>query len=505
MRVLLPFYKPDSSESSASSSDEEEEQKSSVAGIRKKKASSPLAENVSAPAAGGERAVLENPFDFATKEPVSNTARKTKKCKTKHSDDAKPESQKAEDDEDGPKKLPSKSTVALPEDSARLTKANQSSLLPSLGEFAPCAASNSQESNPKKRSAKEGPSADHEPAPIESGAVVENPQTKILPPPTVASASISSVSLKPSPKSATNNSAFTSAAAIKRPRTDLKPPAKDLSKPPPPPVGEDIKTMAVGGKHRGGDTSSSDDDEEEETPPVYADHPANFWVEPAENEPPVMQNQPPPAAALVATASSAVPAQSGSNPDDPAQDFVLPEMQDQPQKEEQQQLPAAAKQQPEPAEQEPSLDEFRETLKKQGLEMIEQAGDGNCLFRAVSLQVYGQSDNHAEVRERCLDFMAQNEEHYSNFVAATDEDRTFQDYIARKRRDGVHGNHAEIQAVSELYNRPVEVYSVDTSSPSCKPMNIFHAEYKTSDPPIRLSYHDGNHYNAVVDPLVPTA
>ena len=37
------------------------------------------------------------------------------------------------------------------------------------------------------------------------------------------------------------------------------------------------------------------------------------------------------------------------------------------------------------------------------------------------------------------------------------------------------------------------------------PLNIFHAEYKTSDAPIRLSYHDGNHYNAVIDPLVPTA
>lgn len=36
-------------------------------------------------------------------------------------------------------------------------------------------------------------------------------------------------------------------------------------------------------------------------------------------------------------------------------------------------------------------------------------------------------------------------------------------------------------------------------------MNIFHQEYKTSDPPIRVSYHDGNHYNAVIDPLVPTA
>ena len=40
---------------------------------------------------------------------------------------------------------------------------------------------------------------------------------------------------------------------------------------------------------------------------------------------------------------------------------------------------------------------------------------------------------------------------------------------------------------------------------TAKPINIFQSEYKTSDTPIRLSYHDGNHYNAVVDPLCPTA
>ena len=37
------------------------------------------------------------------------------------------------------------------------------------------------------------------------------------------------------------------------------------------------------------------------------------------------------------------------------------------------------------------------------------------------------------------------------------------------------------------------------------PINIFHADYKTCDVPIRLSYHDGEHYNAVIDPLTPTA
>ena len=66
----------------------------------------------------------------------------------------------------------------------------------------------------------------------------------------------------------------------------------------------------------------------------------------------------------------------------------------------------------------------------------------------------------------------------------------------------MHGNNPEIQAISELFNRPIEVYCPENGA---APLNIFHAEYKTEDAPIRLSYHDGNHYNAVVDPLVPTA
>lgn len=142
---------------------------------------------------------------------------------------------------------------------------------------------------------------------------------------------------------------------------------------------------------------------------------------------------------------------------------------------------------------------FAESLKRRGLEVAEQDSDGNCLFRAVSLQVYGDSSNHGEVRRRCLDFMAKDEAHFSSFIT----DEPFRDYIHRKRRDGVHGNNPEIQAISELFNRPVEVFDAEVSAE--KPLNIFHAEYKTADKPIRVSYHDGNHYNAVIDPLCPTA
>ena len=33
------------------------------------------------------------------------------------------------------------------------------------------------------------------------------------------------------------------------------------------------------------------------------------------------------------------------------------------------------------------------------------AEDGNCLFRAVSDQVYGDAEMHGETRQMCIDYM----------------------------------------------------------------------------------------------------
>eukprot|EP00056_Hartaetosiga_gracilis_P007695 m.111387 g.111387 ORF g.111387 m.111387 type:complete len:274 (-) comp12763_c0_seq1:57-878(-) len=86
--------------------------------------------------------------------------------------------------------------------------------------------------------------------------------------------------------------------------------------------------------------------------------------------------------------------------------------------------------------------------------------------------------------------MKQNSEHFKQFV--NDED--FDYYLDRKSLSFTHGNHVEIQAASELYNRTVEVYSYDSV-----PLNIFQHEHPCAHP-LRISYHNNNHYNAVFDP-----
>ncbi|CAL9121171.1 unnamed protein product [Musa acuminata var. zebrina] len=124
-----------------------------------------------------------------------------------------------------------------------------------------------------------------------------------------------------------------------------------------------------------------------------------------------------------------------------------------------------------------------------GFEVKKMLEDGNCLFRAVADQVYGDPEAYDMARQMCVDYMEKERDHFSQFVT-----EGFTSYCKRKRRDKVYGNNIEIQAFAEMYNRPIHIYSYST-----EPINIFQGNYITDTPPIRLSYHHGNHYNSLLD------
>jgi OTU domain-containing protein 5 len=72
-------------------------------------------------------------------------------------------------------------------------------------------------------------------------------------------------------------------------------------------------------------------------------------------------------------------------------------------------------------------------------------------------QIYGDEEFHGTVRKLCMDYMVKNADHFSQFIT---ED--FKDYVTRKREDHVHGNHVEMQAIAEIFSRPIEVYEYST-------------------------------------------
>ncbi|XP_048029247.1 OTU domain-containing protein 5b [Megalobrama amblycephala] len=134
---------------------------------------------------------------------------------------------------------------------------------------------------------------------------------------------------------------------------------------------------------------------------------------------------------------------------------------------------------------------FEKALReKKGFEIKKMKEDGACLFRAVADQVYGDQDMHDVVRKQCMDYLTKNADYFSSYVT---ED--FTTYINRKRKNNCHGNHIEMQAMAEMYNRPVEVYQNGV-----EPINTFHGIQENNDEPIRVSYHKNIHYNSVVNP-----
>ncbi|XP_058062928.1 OTU domain-containing protein 5 [Anopheles bellator] len=134
---------------------------------------------------------------------------------------------------------------------------------------------------------------------------------------------------------------------------------------------------------------------------------------------------------------------------------------------------------------------FAKDLSERGFILHEMEEDGACLFRAISLQIYGDQGMHEEIRHQTMNYIYQNREYFAQFVT---ED--IADYVKRKRANHVHGNHIEIQAMSEMYNRSVELYCYQI-----EPINIFNSDQiNNGNEPLRLSYQRGSHYNAIVNP-----
>jgi len=115
-------------------------------------------------------------------------------------------------------------------------------------------------------------------------------------------------------------------------------------------------------------------------------------------------------------------------------------------------------------------------------------GDGNCLFRAVSDQIYGTDAHHRLIRHACCDYILSERDYFVQFVEGED----LKSYAERKRQDGVWADDLEIQALSEIYDRPIEIYAY-----RAEPMRTFHEE-RSGSSVIRLSYHGNEHYNSVV-------
>jgi hypothetical protein len=157
---------------------------------------------------------------------------------------------------------------------------------------------------------------------------------------------------------------------------------------------------------------------------------------------------------------------------------------------------------------------FRQKLKENGLVLEKMAPDGNCLFRAVAHQVYGDADKHDALRNACCDYMLSDgqKEHLENFV-----DGDFKKYVEKMRKPKTWGGNLEIEAMQEMFDRAIEIHSADVISEETN-KTTFKKDFESSNTPetprnsvtdvnqpisLKISYHGKSHYNSLVDPKHP--
>ena len=81
-------------------------------------------------------------------------------------------------------------------------------------------------------------------------------------------------------------------------------------------------------------------------------------------------------------------------------------------------------------------------------------GDGNCLFRALSDQLYGTPSKHPELRQQICDHIALHKARYEPFV---EDDRGLGDHLRAMRENATYGGHMELSAFANMVRRNVKV------------------------------------------------
>ncbi|CDO69973.1 hypothetical protein BN946_scf184836.g47 [Trametes cinnabarina] len=93
-------------------------------------------------------------------------------------------------------------------------------------------------------------------------------------------------------------------------------------------------------------------------------------------------------------------------------------------------------------------------LRQLGLYAAHTIGDGNCLFRALSDQLYGTPSHHLKLRQDICDWIEAHKERYAPFV---EDERGLEHHLSCMRQPATYGGHLELSAFAHMTKRNVKV------------------------------------------------
>lgn len=115
--------------------------------------------------------------------------------------------------------------------------------------------------------------------------------------------------------------------------------------------------------------------------------------------------------------------------------------------------------------------------------------DGNCLYRAISDQLYGTPNYYKEIRNVCATYLEIEQNYFKSF---TTDPFNFSQYIKDTRINGTWGGNIEQQAQSEIYNIKLDIFVF-----SEEPINTFNEDCVSDYDKARLFYRKKNHYDSI--------
>ncbi|VDB88492.1 unnamed protein product [Peniophora sp. CBMAI 1063] len=93
-------------------------------------------------------------------------------------------------------------------------------------------------------------------------------------------------------------------------------------------------------------------------------------------------------------------------------------------------------------------------LRQLGLYAADTVGDGNCLFRALSDQIYGTEAHHGALRQAVCDWIDRHRARYEPFV---EDERGIETHLRCMRQLATYGGHLELSAFAHMARRDVKV------------------------------------------------
>jgi OTU domain-containing protein 3 len=176
---------------------------------------------------------------------------------------------------------------------------------------------------------------------------------------------------------------------------------------------------------------------------------------------------------------------------------------------------------------------FSTQLERLGLQLRDITGDGNCCFRALSDQMFGNESQHLDFRKRVCQYLRQNRDEFEPFVAALiddeDEDNdqqngtgannnkpkrpsflssnkkldAFEKYIKNLEQPGTYADNGCLVAFARLYQVNINIHQLNMPIWTISGLdnnNNDNTKKAANSQPIRelhLSYHNGEHYSSI--------